>query len=282
MKRRIGFFLALSLCLSLCACGKKEEAVTLSLGDTFSKDGVSFTLHDFCLAEETNGSTYDPNQINGNSWVPNDGYIFGYLNYTIENGGKEKFSHFMDIDISLEYGDGYTYGSEMTDYKVSCTDFDSYDLDVDPLMSKTYHHIISNCPASIVPTASDIAIVVTIDHTTARFVIPAADITVNEGQTEPEEEVEEIEFTEADAQTEQLVRTALDGAKYGWQNGNIQCTLTFDKTSVKLTQKLAGVNYAFSGAYTVGTELLKVNYGGGDVYYAWSIAEGQIQLQLVD
>lgn len=280
MKRLTALFLALMMCLSLCACGGEKE-VTLSVGDTFNKDGISFTLHDFCLAEKTNGSTYDPNLIDGAAWAPNDGYIFGYLNYTIENGGKEKFSHFMDIDITLEYGDGYTYGSEMTDYKVSCTDFDSYNLDVDPLMSKTYHHIISNCPASIVPPTSDITIVVTIDHTTARFVIPAADITVNEGQTAQEDEEEEIEFTEADEQTEQLIRTALDGAKYGWQDGNIQCTLAFDKTTATLTQKLAGVNFTSSGAYTVGTELLKVNYGGGDVYYAWSVKGDSIELKVI-
>ena len=169
------------MCLFLCAYGKKEEVATLSLGDTFSRGGISFTLHEFCLAEKTDGTIYDPYQINGHSWVPNEGYIFEYLNYTIENGGKEKFDHFTDIGIVLEYGDGDTYGSETTDHKVACTDFDSYALDVDPLMSKTYHHIVSNCPASIVPPTSDITIAVTINHTTARFVIPAADMIVNEG-----------------------------------------------------------------------------------------------------
>ena len=279
MKRFIALLLASVICISLSACGGVKSNTTLGVGDTFIANGVSFTLHDFCFAERTDHETYDPNMIDGASWGANDGYILGYLNYTIENNAKEKFNHFLDLDISIEYEDGYTFGKDLGDYKVACTETDKYNVDIEPLMKKTYHHIISTCPDTMASSGKDIKIAVTIDKETIKFLIPAADIIINEGQEAPKEE---IGFIEADTATSKALTDKLVKSMFSWNSGNVKCTLSFTETHAKLTQTLAGTNYIREGEYVVGAELIKVNYGQGDVYYGWKDTGEHIELSLIE
>ncbi len=281
MKRNIIAILLATTLLSACApIPPSQTTPTLSLGDTFSCDGVSFTLNDFCFAEKIDFDTYDPNMIDGSSWGPNDGYIWGYVNYTIENNSTETLSHFMDLDVVLEYGEGFTYGKDMTDYEVSCTETDKYNLDVDPLMSKTYHHAISNCPESISTPTEDIKIVVEINNNKCIFAIPSGSVTVNPGKDAPKPE---IPFVEADSATDKKVRKLLNEAEYEWYNGTTKCTLAFTKTKVTLTQRISGQNFTVSGTYVVGTDKLKVNYGYEDVFYGWSNTGGDyLDITIID
>lgn len=256
----------------------------LTMGDTFTADGVSFTFNDFCFAERTDGETYDPNMIDGVAFAPNDGYVFAYINYTIDNGGKEAFSHFMDMDVLLEYN-GYTYGESQLDYKATCTEEDKYNLDIDPLMSKTYHHIITNFPRHLAEGIvaeynSAIYVTVNLGGKTAKFIVPHnAATTINPGQEKP---AEDISFTEADEATKQFVSGILMQNTYTWQNGNIDCQLTFDSTQAQLTQNMAGTNFVSTGEYVIGTDKIKVNYGGGDVFYGWTKNGDSIDLHLIE
>lgn len=276
MKKFTCILLLLALTATCCGCAVSNQgsnpatpnsSVTLALGSTYDFDGIRFTLNQFCFAKKTDYETYDPNMIDGASWSPNDGYIFGYLNYTIHNGAKETFNHFLNMDITLVYGDGFTYGTNMTDYKVACTETNKYNLDIDPLMNKTYHHIISNCPTTISKPTSDIKIEVEINGKKVTYVIPPSSVKVNEGQEAPREE---ISFTKADKATTEYVINKLIEAEYTWYNGSIKCTLTFTRDEVRLTQRIAGQDYIATGTYVVGTDKIKANYGQDDVFYGWA------------
>lgn len=273
MKRIIMAVLTLALLLAGCGADSNTNTPTaakvkeLSVGDTFEVNGIRFTLNDFCFAKKVDYETYDPNMIDGSSYSPNNGYIWGYLNYTVKNNGTNTLSHFLGLDVYLIYGDGYSYGTTPADYKVACTDDDKYNLDVDPLMQKTYHHIITNCPESISKPTMNIKIVVKIDGVECNYVISPSEVTVNEGQEAPKPE---ISFTPASASTDAYIRNRLNGVSYEWYNGNIKCTLKFKRDSVTLVQRIAGQNFTVNGTYEVGTDKIKANYGQGDVYYAWS------------
>lgn len=271
----------------------RNKTVEISMGRTYTVDGVSFTLNDFCFAERTDGETYDPNMIDGIAFAPNDGYVFAYINYTIENGGNETFDHFMDLDLFIEYDGKHIYGDSQLDYKATCTETDKYNLDIAPLKSKTYHHVVTNFPVEIAesldarygingsnPWYQDyVHVVAKLNGKTVKVIIPCQYLVINKGQNKPETD---IPFTEADAATKQFVSGILMQNTYAWQDGNIDCQLTFDSTQAQLTQNMAGTNFVSTGEYVIGTDKIKVNYGGGDVFYGWTKNGDSIDLYLIE
>ena len=289
MKKILTSILLVCVVVGLGACGAPAKNVentsdvdmTLYMGDTFESNGVLFTLEDFCFAEKTDFDTYNPNMIEGSSISPNDGYIFGYLKYTIDNQGKKKLDYFLDLDIHMEYGEGYSYGESQTDYHVAPENTDSNSKDVDPLMSKTYHHIISNCPESIKEPKHNIKIIVTIYDQTCEYIIDPYQVVVNEGHSPPPPGVP---FKTVGKETEATIREAFNGRKYEWYIGSVRCRLEFSTYSLTLTQTIDGVDYPSTGTYEVGVDKLKANYGQNDVYYGWGYdyTDGSVTLYLLE
>lgn len=273
------------LAVSLVSCpaggvsAGETEVKELSLGQVFDADGVRFTLEEFCFAKKVDYDAYDPDNIDGASYSPNDGYIFGHIKYTIVNNSKTELTG-SSVKITMEYGDGYTYGEGSFNYKAACTGDNKGDLSIDPLMEKSYNGVITNCPASIQKPQYDIKIIVSIRDKKCVYVIPASKVTVSEGTYAQKE----VSFTKADSKTESWVRNMLDGGSYEWWNGSIKCELSFTKKNAKLVQTLSsGYQITATGAYVVGTDKLKVNYGQGDVYYWWSNSnDGYLNLGLVE
>lgn len=152
MKKWLSIVLALSLCLSLCACsidlsGTENDSPTVQqaeFGDVVMMGDMELVMSgDILTATQVNSDTSCHNAFMttdlsvGNSVdIASDGYILVVISYTIKNVGKEK-TVFAEL-AGLNYNDGYIYDAKeqyfsMSDPTYSWTLFTSSGVYVNPL-----------------------------------------------------------------------------------------------------------------------------------------------------
>ena len=97
MKKVLSAFLALVLCLSLCACGGGASKGAYHLGDTVSTDIFEFTLDEATFAYALNNvkgenffapKQYDAANDKKNPYVADTGETLIAIKYTVTNKGR--------------------------------------------------------------------------------------------------------------------------------------------------------------------------------------------------
>ena len=129
MKRAISLLLVLVLTLSLCACGAEknqsaatDESKSNSLNETVSTDVVEFTLTRFEYAKMLKNASFqtgkapDPEYLlpteeeqSNNPFAADDGKTMISFSYTLKNTGKEELTFPVNLGITADYNDGYTF-----------------------------------------------------------------------------------------------------------------------------------------------------------------------------
>lgn len=152
MKKIWSLFLVVLLMLTVVGCGAKESKI----GETINVDGVEFTLTNFELAnrvgykkstafgvlDESAEYYYKANYTENQPYSPQDGNVFAVIEYTISNKSKDEFKFIFDLEMLVNYNDGYTYGGTSVDYKtISITD-NKFNTELQPLDEKSFRSII--------------------------------------------------------------------------------------------------------------------------------------------
>jgi len=268
--------LAVALVGVMALAGGGEE--TFTVGQVCGPDGINFILYECYLSERIDKDTLDPKTIDDEGWNAEEGNIFTYLNYRVINHLDYTINLHTDVNIYAEFR-GERYGN----YRVSSQGEDPADMDVAPNQDKSCHFVFYDMTEELrdAEPGEKLRILVDFQGKTFVYEIPVYELEVCKAE---EVQGNGSGFVKADASTEQNVRQILNNSKgYTWQSGNVKCRLSFTDTEASLEQTLAGSTYTVSGPYEVGTEYLKVNYGGGDVYYRWDYNEnGHLNLYLVD
>ncbi len=120
MKKTLSLILALTMCLSLSACGGNKDA--LKIGDTSTTSVVEFTLTRFEYADKLKNATFqtgkspDPEYLlpteeeqHNSPFVAKDGNVMISFSYTLKNVGKEKLTFPINLGITANYNDGYEF-----------------------------------------------------------------------------------------------------------------------------------------------------------------------------
>ena len=129
----------------------------LSLGETAVGDGVEFTLKKFVLTDGFDSKTYELEKTSKGTFCPNAGNIIAFIEYDIANNGKEEFSHHLQLDVKVIYDGEYEYGGNLEYEEVRARTDNPLNLDLQPLESKSYKHIILDCSENIVGTGKPVA-----------------------------------------------------------------------------------------------------------------------------
>ncbi len=128
MKNLLSALLALSLCLSLCACGGQKGEI----GETYTSEGVEFTLNylEFTDAMDNWGGANDtywmplPDDAWGNRLAnartpKSEDDTICVVSYTAKN--VSKYDTVIDDRGKLNYDNGYTYSDGGLTFRVSET-----------------------------------------------------------------------------------------------------------------------------------------------------------------
>ena len=134
MNKTISLLLALVMCLSLCACGSKDdpskvneasktaetsqeteppketeapEAVNLVLGETASFENFEITVTNFDFTAKAE----NPQKGKGGALIPSNGETVANIYFDVKYNGKRAIS-FPFFSCEVVYGDGYTFYSE--------------------------------------------------------------------------------------------------------------------------------------------------------------------------
>ncbi len=130
MKKVLSLLMVLALCLSLVACGKKENSAAedsdakgkaYAIGETIKTEQVEFTVKEYgldkCLSNVGDENYMTPIKpdaedayvyyVSNNPYNADDEHIILHFEFEYKNIGKEKI---YEIDqFTVEYGDGYVF-----------------------------------------------------------------------------------------------------------------------------------------------------------------------------
>ena len=296
MKKIIALTLALILCLSLVACGGEnsipeatEEAETVAtpevsaeetvykLGDVIETDFFriipAFTGYAYELANWPDENFMTPEgQFSGvSAYSANEGKTVMYGEMQIEYIGNEKSTVTLNMDISVNYDDGYIFAGSSVDMG-SCVSIDgkwSYDgqMAFEPLSSNNTR-ILRYCVEvpEQVEANTDKSLLVTFLVNNEPFIYDFRSGDVLGSDYDPRAEF----YLPVDETTKAQIIAYLKSnglEEMGWYDKNVGTyTFTFADTTVEAVLPYmydSDYQYNFSGTYEVfsGTILLSWDYG---------------------
>lgn len=106
MKKLFSLLLVFAMILSLCACDRKGEDVTLVFNEKTTISDYEITITDFFFSDKA----YHPEKSDG-AIVPNDGYTCANISFLAKYNGKTK-SNFPFFGAQIDYNNGYTFETE--------------------------------------------------------------------------------------------------------------------------------------------------------------------------
>lgn len=128
MKKILSLTLAFVMCLSLWACGAEsnpaatDEGKTYSLNETAKTDVAEFTLTRFEYAKMLKNASFqtgkdpDPEYLlpteevqSNNPFAADERKTMISFSYTLKNIGREALTFPVDLGITADYNDGYTF-----------------------------------------------------------------------------------------------------------------------------------------------------------------------------
>lgn len=283
MKKLIALLMALVLCLSLCACGdgQAEETPTAetiyNLGDVIETDlfriTPSFTGYAHELANWPDENFMTPEgQFSGESaYSAANGKVAIYGELSIEYIGNEKSDVSLNIDISVDYDDGYIFNGSDVDMGC-CVSVDgkwSYNgsMNFEPLSSNTTR-ILRYCVEvpEQVEINRDKSLLASFVVNGEAFVYDFRSADVRGSDYDPRAEF----YQPVDENTKAQIIAYLKEnglAEMGWYDKTVGVyTFTFGDTTVEAVLPYmydSNYQYNFSGSYEVfsGTILLSWDYG---------------------
>ena len=114
MKKTVTFILALTMILTLSACGggQQDEMQVLELGETFESDIANITLNEIQFADKVSldhGSSWLSPVHGSGGLSAGDGNVFIWFSFTVKNMSKEDLNGNDVCNVVVDYKDGYQY-----------------------------------------------------------------------------------------------------------------------------------------------------------------------------
>ena len=278
MKRIFVAILTLIMCLSLCACGGGSNANTAyKLGESIEtnlfKITPSFTGYAYELANWPDENYMTPaGEFSGKSpYSADEGKTAMYGEVQIEYIGNEKSDVSLDIGISVNYDNGYTF-KDSDVHMGNCVSVDGdwqFDgkMTFEPL-SNSNTRILRYCVEvpTQVETNTDKSLLVTFSVNGKSFVFDFRSADVLGSDYDPRAEFYQPVADNIKAQIVSYLKA--NGLKeVGWYDKTVgEFTFTFGDTRVDAVLPLtpnSNYGYEFAGTYEVfsGTILLSWDYG---------------------